>query len=358
MNQVDNFHTTSGECTALRSPSGTACVENLPDNPWFVMRYKILTTTTKENLLRAGLDVFMPQSRKKCINKRTGQTEYVVKPIIPGYIFVQTSFSQAKNLSQTLGFNLWKKHCTYVDDLLLDDETEDRSEERLYHRIPDDQMTHFKRAVELYKQNILLTDISEIDLQQDDQVEIISGDFKGVCGFLKTTQGKNGGLVIVPVASDPKHAKDGLCYSIQVAADQISIVSFAGGNRHASDCIRSAQQMVEKALQKFANGQPLTDDVRKLMYRYLARFKDTSFKTDKLKASHQLILYSIYTMLGNTTLRDAVHETIIREVLPAFDARIADAQRRGRPDGCSLKEKYLRQKERTDEALMARKLRQ
>lgn len=358
MQQMDNFHTASGEQATLSSPNGMACEENTSDIPWFVMRYKILSASAKANLQKAGINVFFPQSRKKCINQRTKRTEYVVKPLIPGYLFVQTSFSQAKSLSQTLGLNLWKRHIVYTDDLRMDDSRKDCSEERLYHKIPDVQMTFFKRAVELYKQDLLLADTSEIDLQQDDEVEIISGEFMGVRGYLKTTQGKNGGMVIIPVSGETGQASDSLCYSIEVAADQIGIVSFANGNGHASDCIRSAQKMVEKAMKQYAKGEPLADEVKKQLYRYLARFKDTRFKTEKMRASHLLLLYSIYTMLGNTTLRDAVNEEILEKVLPAFDARIADARHRGRPDGSELKEKYLKQKSKVDVAFSARRLKQ
>lgn len=71
-----------------------------------------------------------------------------------------------------------------------------------------------------------------------------------------------------------------------------------------------------------------------------------------------LLLYSIYIMLGNLTLRDAVNDEIIEKVLPAFDARIEDARRRGRPDGSNIKAKYLKQKNKVDDTFAARMLKQ
>lgn len=357
MSQTVSIHASS-EAFATISPVKEKVVnaEQKPALSWFVMRYHKLTAFAQDELLKSGLDVFFPQTRIKRINARTGRTEYVIKPIITGYIFVKSTFEQAMAMSSFLGINLLKRYYKYTYDLLLKDDCVDSSEERLYYHIPDVEMKYFKRAVEIYKQNVMLTDASEIDLQQDDFVRIISGDFEGVRGYLKTTQGKNGGMVIVPVTSEKAPNRSGLCYSIMVTVDQIGVVNFASGNRHASDCIRSAQQMVEKALLLFAEGEPLSDDTRKQMHRYLARFKDAQFKTDKLKANHLLLLYSIYTMLGNQMLRDVVQEQIMDDVLPAFDARIADARRRGRPDGSSLKEKYLKQKEKVDRALRARML--
>lgn len=356
MSQVNHLQATSEEHIASPCMCELACEKKAPAMSWFVMRYKTLATTTTEDLLKSGADVFFPQSRKKCLNKRTMRYEYVTKPLVPGYIFVQTTFGKARTLSQTLGLNLWKRNVINQDESHADDPMREYSKERFYHRIPDEQMKFFKLAVELYKQDLLLADISEIDLEQDDHVEIIDGEFKGVHGYLKTTQGKYGGMVIVPVSQDSEMSGDSLCFTIEVPAEQIGIISFANGNRHASDNIRSAQRLVENYLKLYAGGEPVSEEMKKQLHRYLARFKDTRFRTDKLRASHLMLLYSIYTMLGNITLKDAVNEEINNKVLPAFDARIADARHRGRPDGTDIKEKYLKQKNKVDDAFSARKL--
>ena len=109
---------------------------------------------------------------------------------------------------------------------------------------------------------------------KDNLMEIIDGDFKGVHGYLNTTQGKYGGMVIMPVSQDSRPSGNGLCFTIEVPAEQIGVISFANGKRHASD------------------------------------------------------------------------------------ARIADARRRGRPDGSDIKAKYLKQKTDVDDAFSARKLKQ
>lgn len=359
MSQVNNFQSASEEHIVLSSQNGAvACGENSNGRSWYVMRYKTLTKTLKEDLLKAGVEVFFPLSHKKCINKRRNSFEYVEKPLIPGYIFVHTSFEKAKILSREMGLNLWKRHSSYHEDMRADASRSENKGDIFYQKIPDTQIKFFKRAVELYKLDLLLTDVSEINLEQDDEVGIIFGDFQGVRGYLKTTQGKYGGMVIVPVSPDSVQARDSLCFTIEVPADYIGVISFASGKRHASDAIRCAQKLVEKSLKLYAEGQPISEDLKKQLQRYLVRFKNTQFRTEKLRASHLLLLYSIYTMLGNMTLREAVNEEIIQQVLPAFDWRITDARRRGRPDGSDLKAKYLKQKIRVDQAFSAWKQKQ
>lgn len=342
---------------------------------WYVLRYKILWSWTNECLTKSGFEFYFPTYSEKTTSLKTGQTRSVTKSVLPGYLFVHAPFNKVKELGKTLEFNLWKKSLRHALDVELNDDRQHAPESRLYHSISDSQMTYFKRAIELYKQGLFLSDSKAIDFEQDDHVIILSGEFKGVTGYLKTSQGKDGGLVIIPVSFDEdfahsddakgnsfdkfkrnstdelKHAMaDGFCYAIKATADQIGVISFAGGNRHASDCIRMARQLVDKAMKLYASKTPLDEDVSKQLNRYICRFRDTQFKSDKLKANHLMLLYRIYTMQGNITLRDAVLEEIERDVLPAFDARIEDAQRRGRPDGRKLKEKYLAQKEQADKA--------
>lgn len=353
ISQSSNFNTEGSR----KLSSMCDCVneaEDLAPKSWYILRYKILNASIIESLSEAGVGVFLPLSRKKYIRPKSKRVEYVDKPLIPGYIFVQTSFEKAKCLSDEFGLNLWKRHFKYADDLSINSESQDTSEQRLYHTVSDLQMMHFKRAVEIYKQDLVLSDMSEIDLQQNDQVEIISGEFKGVRGYLKTSQGKDGGIVVVPVSFEKGKPKEGLCYSIVASAHEIGIIAFADGKRHASDCIRSAQQMVEKAMKQFVDGEELSDEMRKQLLRYIARFKDTKFKTDKLKANHLMLMLQIYTLLENPTLREVILEEIQQDVLPAFDARIADAKRRGRPDGSGLKKRYLEQISRADEVRTTR----
>lgn len=357
MGNVTILQHSSSNAEGSRKISSASCVnddERSTPILWYILRYRILNASVKDALSKAGVGVFLPLSRKKYIRPNSKKVEYIEKPIIPGYVFIRAPFEKAKSLGNEYGLNLWKRHFKFADDLSIHEGDQDTSEQRLYHTVTDLQMVHFKRAVEIYKQNLVLSDISEIDLQQDDQVEIISGDFKGVRGYLKTSQGKDGGIVVVPVSCAKGKPKEGLCYSIQASADEIGIISFADGKRHASDCIRSAQQMVEKAMKQFADGEELSDEMRKQLLRYLARFKDTKFRTDKLRANHLMLMFQIYTILENPTLREVIQEEIQQDVLPAFDARIAEARRRGRPDGSGLKDRYLKQLSRTDQVIAAR----
>lgn len=350
---ISHHSNTIEEGPMLSSTNSVGNAEVVSPTPWYILRYRTLNSHTKDNLLMAGIELYLPQSCKKHTNTRTGHVECISNPIIPGYVFVHASLDEAKSLGEEFGLNLWKRYYRYTDDLILGDDEVDTSEQRLYHSVSNSQMEHLMRAVEIYKNKLILTDASEIDLQEDDYVEIISGEHEGTRGYLKTSQGKSGGMVIVPVSSKFRREKDVLCYTIQATADEIGVISFAGGKRHASDCIRTARQLVEKVLRQFAAGEPLSEVNRKQLLRYLARFRNTQFRSDKLKANHLMLQYQIYTMLQNYTLREVVLEKIQHEVLPAFDTRIADAQRRGRPDGLSLKEKYLRKIEKADDALSA-----
>lgn len=375
---TDNGNTTFAGC--IQPTHQSEVEENFaPVSRWYILRYSTLTSGAKDTLLKSGHEVFLPLVRKKKACIKEGQPEYVIKPLIPKYTFVHAPYLCAKKLAEEVDFTLVKRRDYYSRkiadrkgsevDKAKATSRKPKPESCLYHTISDEQMAYFMRAVELYKQNLQLSDIREIDLEQNDQVVILSGPFKGVRGYLKTTQGKNGGWVIVTLSFNDDDAQgkgssssardknlpvpspyECLCYTIEATPDEIGILRFAGGKRHASDCIRNARQLVDKAMDAYIDGKPLQDDVRRQLNRYLSRFKETQFRSDKLHAAHLMLLYRIYVLLENPILRAVVREEIERDVLPAFDARIVDAQRRGRPDGAHLKEKYLKQMAQADEA--------
>jgi len=312
---------------------------------WYILRFRVLTAKTKLLLSACPYEVFFPYKYTKKKNHKTGGYDYVKTPIMNGYIFVCAILKDVLELSQELDLPIWVRK----DPLLV--QGSQSLYIKQYYSVSDEDMRWFMQAVELKNQNIEVYDATCIDLQKDDEVVIKDGLFKGVRGYLKTSQGKDGGVVVVPLnAKQGRYKRSVLACGIPAKVSEIGVLRFAKGNRHASDIMRSATKVVDKAMREYAAGNALPVVLVDQMMSYLHRFEEAKWATDIQRGNHLLLLYRIHTILDNTTSRELIGQQIRHEVIPAFDERIQDAQHRGRPDGHDKKEQYLALMAKADEA--------
>ena len=279
---------------------------------WYIYRCRTLTDRIKDTLRAANVPMYMPCSHVKTVRK--GQTEYLESPSTPGYIFVHAPLDQSIELARQLDIVMWKHRDCQLDSTRISDPRPltFRERESQYYWVRDIDMRHFMRAVEMHDMSVQVLDASNIDFQKDDRVVFLDGKFKGVQGYLKTTQGKGGGVVVVPLNQDGTLRSTGICYTINAQPDELGITAFASGNRHARDIMRSTQKVIDAAFASRKAGQPVTAAQRERLLGYVRRFSGVHLDTNIQKVNHFTLLDSIYQLLDMPMQRAEVQSQLDR----------------------------------------------
>lgn len=319
---------------------------------WYIFRYKVLTTFVKQYFTTTDKEVFFPCQRVRKRSKFNNKFDYLDKPIIPGYIFIRAKLEEALGIAKEIGIPLWRQKFTQL--------IEGAGNEYVFVR--HTAMYHFMKAVELRQQRFEFLDATCIDLEKNDEVKIIDGPFKGVRGYLKTVNGKGGGMVVVPLSfehretdsytlDDIKDVNNVLYYGIPATAKEIAVVAFAKKSRTSIDSIRNARRSTDSMLQQYCNGEDLTFMQQSRLRGYASRFDQVNTTSDIQQANLYMLLYRIYTILDTPTLRIDVLHHIQDVILPAFDERIVTARQCHKAAAIDAKQKYIDQLEETDRAV-------
>ena len=293
---------------------------------WYVVRYKNLSHAAREILNASPLEVFLPlRTTNKYDDARRGLTA-TEQPLVRGYIFVRGTLTAVKELARQLGYALWQQRDRHT-------------EHTAYVSIRDEEMAPFRRAVEILTLDFQLFSAEHIDPQADDQVVVLEGQFAGVRGYLKTSQGSKNGLVVVPLQfktsaadtapPDTLSPQSPLCYGLNVPTHQLGIVAFAPGNRHARDMLLSQRRHVDRAIDQHRSQGHIDPTLRERLASYLQRFADVRLDSLHLRAQHVLMCYRIYALLGLRANQAATNAELRELILPALQARADAATKRG-----------------------------
>lgn len=325
---------------------------------WYIYRYHGLSNHLKEQLDTASLEVFFPHRR--VWNPSNSKTRIVIaeRPMVPGYIFVHSTLQEALELGKELDIFLWQKRNFYFTD-----DTNHSVSDR-YYSIPDKVMKRFIRVVECCQEDIELFDATDIDLQQNDEVEFISGPLKGQRGYVRTESRKAGGLVIVPLAAkdaqqgdadqiDAADTKPFFHYGVHAEADSYRIVKFAN-NERSSRNIKHANANVKACLKAFAEGSVLAKSDEKRLKGYALRYAEVQMSTDIQRANLALLLYRVYTILEAERQKTRLMASIQQDVMPAFEARISNARGEHKASATRQKADFLLALQHADDAVSQR----
>ena len=316
---------------------------------WYVLRYKIMSGFCKEILHRHSSKIFFPHrtvSKVREIKRGVTKTEHLEQPLIPGYIFVNTTLGDAMAIGQEAGLNLWRKRAQDADG----------GKGCEYHTISDASMRQFKCAVELTLQDFKLLDAGCIDLAKDDLVEITAEGFNRQRGYIKYVNKQNDGLVVVPLTDESDGAPTTLfCYGIPVRSSDVALVSFAEGSRRATDLLNHASKAVTELMEEYKQGKRLTAQQETRLMGYVHRFRRLELERPIQRARHALMFYRIYTILEFATERDQMRKLLEETILPECEQRKNKAASRNRASAEKTYGDYLALKHDADNALVMRR---
>lgn len=337
---------------------------------WYILRYQVLTKYAKYLFIQNPDTVFFPyrtvlsvrqpqkSNRLKSLSKTKAETEKpkvvpIDKPYIPGYVFVKGPIDRAMDFCGQLNLNLWMKstderHRLY-DEYCATPTHVTQEEQRAvfehqYYSVSHKAMLRFMQAVSYYKCDMQLFDASDIDIEQDDEVEFISGPMKGQRGRVRTTERKSGGIVIIPMTDPSQKGDDSisdatsslaegrgvgsssfLCYGINAKPSDYRIVRFANNTRNKYT-IHRANTVAKEMLSAYSQGKIISEKDLKRLKAYVLRYADVQPDTDIQRANITLLLYRLYTILGLDFNLVELRKAIDAELLPYYAQRIEDAR--------------------------------
>lgn len=298
------------------------------DIRWYAYKYARVTNALLKYFDTLDVEVFWPMYKVKVVStKGVGREES--RPKIPCYIFIHSSLAKAIEVGQKVGLApLRKRVDRYADaspetaaetDNSVKETRRPVEEEVRYVTIPDNEMRVFMEFVNNHEHELKMYSAAHIDLDKDDKVRIIGGDYEGCEGYLKTEARRDGGKVIVAVGE----------MNIEVEADpeHIAVIEFGRQNDHFTKKMQRIEKHVDDAMELYRAGQPVAQHKRRQLVSYYRRFGETIVPSDMQRFRHMLILYRIYTVLEMPEEREAMYQTIMENVLPLYEKKCKNAIR-------------------------------
>lgn len=334
-------------------------------NVWYVLRYHVLTQRLKDSLEQVPFEIFHHYRMQKTVGGGAKQV-----PVLHGYVFAHAPFSAVKAFAREVGLVMmfdpfWEAPaCNFVarEKAMTDSQWAEEAEAieaKRYVRVSHAAMQPFMRAAELKAYDLEFFDTDVIDAEKDDLVEFVRGEMAGVKGYLKPGKGRNGGLVIVPLAAEGSTAVQGdgmqlsrLSYSLEAHQNDIAILAFARGNRHLKDCILDIKPVVDAAFADYVSTGAIDATVQEKLIGFVQRYGKARVNTPTQASHHISLLYRINVILGNRTLCRELREQIKAEVLPDLLRRRDAALKRGNPEAAEKHIRLLTDLEETDKVLM------
>ena len=309
---------------------------------WYVLRYMTLSKRMRDILLTRSSMVFFPQRSVRSVQSGKSKIGYTQQALVPGYIFVNGTLNEAKQLGKEMELNLWRKK----NNGFIGNE---------YHTISDKAMHVLKCAVAINAMDFKLLDAGCIDLTKDDLVEITAEGYNRQRGYIKYVNKQNDGLVVVPLQDDSEGAPQTLFhYGIPVRAADVTIISFADGSRRATDLLNHANKTVDGIMEAYRQGNAINGKDETRLIGYIHRFRNLQLDRPIQRARHTLMLYRIYTILEFKSEGTEMRRLLEDEILPECQQRMLKANDRDKASAANTLQEYLTLKLEADTAYQTR----
>lgn len=251
---------------------------------WYVLNYFIRSgrpslQKTIEDFNNQGnsLELYAPIIRPAFhVN---GKIVYRDRLLTFNYIFVKGTRKEIKALCADQANNL---------SMMLNRGSEDR-----YAVLSDEEMESFRIIARIHTNTIPFFNIEDIDLEEGDKVEVVSGEYAGLKGvFVPKSRSTKGNLVIAATAGMGAVLWD-------VNAKFIRILEFARDSRRQYDIIDSFTQKLFPILRRFHAREHLTDKDKSTLSVFNQRMGVVTLDNHKLEAKLLALLMCTQTIIGD-----------------------------------------------------------
>lgn len=331
------------------SASAPACAAEAAPVRWYILRYGKLSSHLQGLIEEHQSQIFFPQRKSV---RSTGEGTAVLKPCVPGYIFVQGPLSRALALSAAFQLPLWRKDLTEEECKSTEVYRKGMLASHL-HAVSDEEMVQFRQVVNYMQNDIELVDATDIDLEQHDEVEFIAGPMRGRHGYVRVDKRKAGRLVIVPLLPG-RNRRGRLHCGIRVKPEEYRICRFANSGRNR-DCVKRANAKVRGLLKAYCQGACLSEKDRKCLKGYILRYTETEGATHTQRANLVLLLCRIYTILEAPVQLEDLRMRAARDILPTFQERIRHARGCHKAEVARKEESFCREMKAIEAAYATRR---
>lgn len=328
---------------------------------WHIYRYRVLPKNFDDFMNCYSDIVFFPCHKKHSV--RNSKVMAKLQPCIPGYIFIHASWQIALEIGEEYGLHLWQRRAELhmrgmVDTVFYSNKEREEVLSKQFYSISHAWMSKFILTIPFIENDVEILDATDLDLEQDDEVEFLSGPMKGNRGRIRYEEHKAGGLVIVPMSigdgngegQDRRATRHNLlCFGIKARPEEYRVVRFVLPERNR-DSIKRANSRAKELLEAYSKGVVLNEKERKQMRGYMLRYAETEMTSDIQRANQSLLLYRIYVMLEGVMQISEMRSRIEERVLTSFDKRIDEARGWHKEHIARQKADFMQELQAIDEA--------
>lgn len=302
------------------------------EHRWYVCKAAYGTIPYREKLKEAGFQFFLPTY---FVMQKVGERNVrIEKPTVMNYIFV---YAEADELH---AFTKFTANLSVVLKPASKHEEEIREYDDYILSIPERQMQMFMKSIGQYDKAVPFIKPSEIDLEKGDYVKIIGGPFEGVEGVLLTSQGKDGGRVLISVGNLA------IVPTLEIEPRYIQVLKFAKKGKHLYKKFDSFIEKGRLALEHFHNPKDVKpSDIIKdnvAMQQFIQRFSELTTPTVNARLKLKVFLLICYTCLAEDVQQQRTIEDI-KDILCSVNSEINKAFALAMLYRCTLDEEYRNQ---------------
>ncbi len=267
----------------------TATIKNEPDKGaqpvWYVLNHigGATRNTAQKSLdlfnqiAKTNLELFAPTYTIREV--KNGVEKFRDASLTFHYVFVKGTFDEVKRLCG---------QPTNKFSFLLN-----RSGKEPYATIDDRKMMQFKNIAKAYKNCLPCFSLEEVDLEDGDLVQVVTGPFAGVTGrFIPKAKSKNGNVVLNVYGKLMTIVYD-------VKSLDVRVLEFSRNSTRANDQIDAFVPYLLKSLRiYYDNGEQPQDLIAKLTI-FCGRMGAAKLNNRKLDARLQVLLYAGNKILFN-----------------------------------------------------------
>lgn len=169
----------------------------------------------------------------------------------------------------------------------------DKAGKQRYATLSDEQMRQFRIIARAYENNVPYYSLSDIQLEEGDLVEVVSGDFPGLIGrYIPNPRSKTGNVVL-----QLDYGLATAAYNIK--AEDIRILEFARNSNRAYEQTDRFIPRLLAALRLHFTLQPIPRPMLSQLSIFANRMEYVSIPNKKAAAKLYALLASAFTVLGD-----------------------------------------------------------
>lgn len=242
---------------------------------------------TIQRVLRAGetVDVFAPTFVE--VVRHSGGVKRVERPLLFHYVFLKASEETAKRL------------CSDVEGFSF---VIDRAGERRHLMISDKDVDAFRVIARLHGNKLPCFAIDDIQLEEGDKVEVVTGDFAGLTGTYMSRKGGKSGNILISVTQSVA------AVVFDIRADYVRVLEFSKDSKRAYDQVDAFVPRLLDALEYHRGGHQLTPSLSSPLSVFCIRFSAVRIPNRKLEAKTQALLTAAATLIGENRMAEKAYE--------------------------------------------------